>query len=201
VIDFTMTVIPLFSGSPVLADGMIGSAMIIINGQVVAQGSQFSLYVFLHSGKEQNTVYWLTDRQDVEVVTATVDVNHPSIRRSSWLTLHRSRLFAALEPPNPETFRPQSSHHMVNQQPHIISSCWVHVLTALTERIEVEMSLSSDAEDVDPRISPSRPIEVHYHLPEEEIAFGPACWLWDYVSSLLLCSSCFWSSSCYHEQF
>jgi NAD+ synthase (glutamine-hydrolysing) len=47
------------------------------------------------------------------------------------------------------------------------------------------MSLSSDAEDVDPRISPSSPLEVHYHLPEEEIALGPACWLWDYVRILL----------------
>ncbi len=31
------------------------------------------------------------------------------------------------------------------------------------------MSLSSDAEDLDPRISPTPPIEVHYHLPEEEL--------------------------------
>jgi NAD+ synthase (glutamine-hydrolysing) len=23
--------------------------------------------------------------------------------------------------------------------------------------------------------------EVHYHLPEEEIAYGPACWLWDFL--------------------
>jgi NAD+ synthase (glutamine-hydrolysing) len=49
------------------------------------------------------------------------------------------------------------------------------------ERIEVEMSLSKDAEDVDPRISPSCPLEVRYHTIEEEIALGPACWLWDYL--------------------
>ena len=30
-------------------------------------------------------------------------------------------------------------------------------------------------------ISPTPHIEVHYHTPEEEIAFGPACWLWDYL--------------------
>jgi NAD+ synthase (glutamine-hydrolysing) len=23
--------------------------------------------------------------------------------------------------------------------------------------------------------------EIHYHTPEEEIALGPACWLWDYL--------------------
>lgn len=30
-------------------------------------------------------------------------------------------------------------------------------------------------------IKPSPEIEVHYNLPEEEIAYGPACWLWDYL--------------------
>lgn len=24
-------------------------------------------------------------------------------------------------------------------------------------------------------------IQIRYHSPEEEIAFGPACWLWDYL--------------------
>jgi NAD+ synthase (glutamine-hydrolysing) len=23
--------------------------------------------------------------------------------------------------------------------------------------------------------------DIHYHTPEEEIALGPACWLWDYL--------------------
>ena len=27
----------------------------------------------------------------------------------------------------------------------------------------------------------SKPIEPRYHQPEEEIAYGPACWLWDYL--------------------
>ena len=27
----------------------------------------------------------------------------------------------------------------------------------------------------------STPIPPRVHLPEEEIAFGPACWLWDYL--------------------
>ena len=40
--------------------------------------------------------------------------------------------------------------------------------------VEVNSSLSADSEDVDPRIKPSPEIEVKYHLPEEEIAYGPA---------------------------
>lgn len=36
------------------------------------------------------------------------------------------------------------------------------------------MSLSSDSEDLDPLLIPSPDIEIHYNLPEEEIAYGPA---------------------------
>jgi NAD+ synthase (glutamine-hydrolysing) len=28
---------------------------------------------------------------------------------------------------------------------------------------------------------PTNGIVPHYHTPEEEIALGPACWLWDYL--------------------
>ena len=33
----------------------------------------------------------------------------------------------------------------------------------------------------DAMIAPTKPIDVRYHLPEEEIAYGPANWLWDYL--------------------
>jgi NAD+ synthase (glutamine-hydrolysing) len=33
----------------------------------------------------------------------------------------------------------------------------------------------------DDLIPPSRPIQPRYHSPEEECAYGPACWLWDYM--------------------
>ena len=49
------------------------------------------------------------------------------------------------------------------------------------ERVEVEMSLSSDLEDVDLLVRPSLPIDVRFHTPEEEISLGPACFLWDYL--------------------
>ncbi|RDW87313.1 glutamine-dependent NAD(+) synthetase-like protein [Coleophoma crateriformis] len=103
-----------------------GSAMIVVNGQVVAQGSQFSL-------------------KDVEVVTATVDIEDVRSYRSA-----KSR---ALQATKQEAY----------------------------ERIEVEYSLSSDAEDVELLLKPSIPLEFKYHSPEEEIAYGPACWLWDYL--------------------
>ncbi|KAI9858054.1 MAG: glutamine-dependent NAD(+) synthetase [Trichoglossum hirsutum] len=103
-----------------------GSAMIIINGKVVAQGSQFSL-------------------AEVEVVTATVDLEEVRSYRSS-----KSRAMQATRQP-------------------------------AYERIEVDMSLSKDSVEVDPLISPSPELEIRFHKPEEEIAFGPACWMWDYL--------------------
>ncbi|MCJ1284309.1 glutamine-dependent NAD(+) synthetase [Xylographa opegraphella] len=103
-----------------------GSCMIVINGRVVAQGTQFSL-------------------RDVEVVTATVDLEEVRSYRTS-----RSRAMQAKE---------STPYH----------------------RIEVSISLSSNPEDVNPMVGPSKEIEFKYHLPEEEIALGPACFLWDYL--------------------
>ncbi|PCH36266.1 glutamine-dependent NAD(+) synthetase with GAT domain-containing protein [Wolfiporia cocos MD-104 SS10] len=52
------------------------------------------------------------------------------------------------------------------------------------ERIEVDFALShgkfASEGDVDDLII-SRRFKVRYHQPEEEIALGPACWLWDYL--------------------
>ncbi|KZF19560.1 glutamine-dependent NAD(+) synthetase [Xylona heveae TC161] len=103
-----------------------GSASIIINGQVVAQGTQFSL-------------------TDVEVVTATVDLE--DVRR----------------------FRCTPSRGLQAQQ------------APKYTRLEVNVRLSKREEDVDPLIGPSEEIKIRYHKPEEEIALGPACWLWDYL--------------------
>lgn len=35
------------------------------------------------------------------------------------------------------------------------------------ERVEVEMSLSSDADTLDPLVKPTSPREIRYHTPEE----------------------------------
>jgi hypothetical protein len=49
------------------------------------------------------------------------------------------------------------------------------------ERVEVNMSVSREGDGIDLRLGPTRPKEVVYYLPEEEIAYGPACYLWDYL--------------------
>lgn len=44
-------------------------------------------------------------------------------------------------------------------------------------RINIDFDLTEKGR----HLRPTQPIEVHYHTPEEEIAYGPACWLWDYL--------------------
>lgn len=103
-----------------------GSALILINGDIVAQGSQFSLL-------------------DVEVITATCDLEEVRSFRFA-----PSRGLQAVQAPS-------------------------------YERIETDFSLSAETAPLDQSIRPTSPIEPRIHLPEEEIAFGPACWLWDYL--------------------
>ncbi|KXS98519.1 hypothetical protein AC578_5510 [Pseudocercospora eumusae] len=103
-----------------------GCAMIMNSGNILAQGSQFSL-------------------QDVEVQAAVVDLDE------IW------------------PFRASRSRGVQAQAED------VHQL----ERIAVDFELCSDSSTV--RIKRTPPVEPRYHLPEEEIALGPACWIWDYL--------------------
>jgi NAD+ synthase (glutamine-hydrolysing) len=49
------------------------------------------------------------------------------------------------------------------------------------KRIHAPLSLSGGAEDVDFTLAPTRPVEPSYHIAEEEIALGPACYLFDFL--------------------
>lgn len=47
-------------------------------------------------------------------------------------------------------------------------------------RVKINFKISSpDLNVVTAQVTPAK--SVHYHLPEEEIAYGPACWLWDFL--------------------
>ena len=105
-----------------------GCALIMNNGKVYAQGSQFSL-------------------RDVEVQTAVMDLDE------IWsYTTSRSRGMQANDP---------KIHHL--------------------ERIQVDFRLCLDASIPNPKAPLTQSREPRYHLPEEEIALGPACWMWDYL--------------------
>ncbi|KAM3073375.1 glutamine-dependent NAD(+) synthetase [Clarireedia jacksonii] len=101
-----------------------GCAMIIVNGRIVAQASQFLL-------------------NDIEVISAIIDLEEV------------------------RSYREQKSRAMqARDQPKY-------------DRIEVEMSLSRNGMDLN--LYPTVSKDPVYHLPEEEIATGPACYLWDYL--------------------
>ncbi|CAL5075944.1 unnamed protein product [Urochloa decumbens] len=101
-----------------------GCCCIAVNGDLVAQGSQFSL-------------------KDVEVMDALVDLDAVSSYRASV-----------------SSFREQASHRT--------NVPFVKVPYKLCQSFRNGMV-------------PTSPVQVMYHCPEEEIAFGPSCWLWDYL--------------------
>ncbi|KAF8380004.1 hypothetical protein HHK36_027473 [Tetracentron sinense] len=101
-----------------------GCCCIVVNGDVVAQGSQFSL-------------------KDVEVLVAQVDLDAVASLRGSI-----------------SSFQEQASCKAK------VSS--VSAPYKLCQSFNLQISLSN-------------PLEIRYHSPEEEIAFGPGCWLWDYL--------------------
>ena len=101
-----------------------GSCMIILNGQVIAQGAQFSL-------------------KEVEVISSTIDLDEVRAVRCT-----------------------PSRGLQATQAPHY-------------ERLEIDFKLS--ATNATTNLFPTKPVAARYHLPEEEIALGPACYLWDYL--------------------
>ncbi|CAI7933566.1 unnamed protein product, partial [Closterium sp. NIES-54] len=121
-----------------------GCAMVVVNGQVVAQGSQFSL-------------------ADVEVVTATVDLDQVASYRGAISSLREQ---ASASAPAPSASFPTLSSS-ASASPGIV-------------RIPSDISICHPA-SASLTLATAHPIQIRYHCPEEEIALGPACWLWDYL--------------------
>lgn len=94
--------------------------MIAVNGNLVAQASQFSL-------------------NEVEVITATVDLEEIRAAR----------------------YAPSRGLQVMKSQEY--------------RRIDTSIRLSKP---LDFSVAPSPHLEARIHLPEEEIALGPACFLW-----------------------
>ncbi|GAA5888101.1 hypothetical protein JCM5296_005433 [Sporobolomyces johnsonii] len=105
-----------------------GCSFITLNGEVIAQGSQFSL-------------------NDVEVITATIDLERIRAHRT-WSS--RSMQAAG------------------------------HQVAFKRIRADTRLSTEEDVDMIDAVIDKPK-VEFTYNLPEEEIAYGPACWLWDYL--------------------
>lgn len=105
-----------------------GCACIIVNGEMVAQGNQFAL-------------------DDVEVVTATVDIDEV------------------------RAYRNQKS-----------ASFQASTVGVPYHNIYAEIELAPKSLFLDSSLKVSKPLRnIRFHLPQEEIALGPAIWLWDYL--------------------
>ncbi|MCP5097787.1 MAG: NAD(+) synthase [Chloroflexi bacterium] len=101
-----------------------GCALIAVNGRILAQASQFSL-------------------QDVEVITATIDLEEVRSYRGAIA----SRMVQGAKAES------------------------VPRVTANFDLTHAQQTLHA----------PTQPIDVHFYTPEEEIAYGPSAWLWDYL--------------------
>lgn len=105
-----------------------GCSSILVNGELVAQASQFSM-------------------KEVEVVSAVVDLDAIRTYRGVSASLQE-----------------QSSR------------------TTMLPVVDLRhFSLRPSEQAVILSLSPSPPVPIRIHLPEEECAMGPACWLWDYL--------------------
>ena len=108
-----------------------GCALIAQNGEILAQGTQFSL-------------------KDVEVVTATVN-------------LHDVRAYRGAK------------------ASRAVQASQTERLPQIDIDFDMEIEGGKGAESSTLLFHTSLPIEPRAHAPEEEIALGPACWLWDYL--------------------
>ncbi len=100
---------------------------------------------------------------DVEVITATIDLEEVRSYREQ-----KSRAMQAREQPKYERIEVDSKWH----------SCVYRNVSELTHNL---VSLSSESEDIDLLLKPTPARDPVYQIPEEEIAYGPACYLWDYL--------------------
>lgn len=142
-----------------------GCPLIAVNGSIIAQGSQFSL-------------------DDVQVVTATVDLDDVKAARSAKSRGMQAaysrdinqgkgfqRIRVDFELGQRDPWQAQldlgagAGGHAQQETPSSSST---------VERDPDAASMIADA------TTNERP-EVFYHSPEEEIALGPACWMWDYL--------------------
>jgi NAD+ synthase (glutamine-hydrolysing) len=143
-----------------------GCACVAADGELVAQGAQFGL-------------------AEVEVVAATVDLDAVVSRRGAAASLREQA--AAVEPPT----------YIEVAGPFALCHGWEE--DGYRERAAAEAAMAAAADGgattttapppppnrrrfppgVLPPVSP--PIQPRVHLPEEEIAYGPAAWLWDYL--------------------
>lgn len=91
--------------------------------------------------------------------SATIFVNGRVVAQGSQFSLHDVEVVTAtVDLEEVRSYRSMKARAMQARE------------TTGFQRFPANLSLSSDAEEFDPTLAPSKEIEVRYHLPEEEIA-------------------------------
>jgi len=146
-----------------------GCPLIACNGSIIAQGSQFSL-------------------DDVQTITATIDLDDVRAARAS-----KSRGMQAVASNGingGKGFeRIRVDFELGKRDQWSQSSSIGSITDQLTSALQVVGKSSAAGAEGGALSTPNlshprpstKPIETRYHSPEEEIALGPACWLWDYL--------------------
>tara|TARA_B100000795_G_scaffold179210_1_gene135643 strand:- start:586 stop:1188 length:603 start_codon:yes stop_codon:yes gene_type:complete len=129
-----------------------GCACIVLNGEVLAQGSQFSL-------------------QDVEVVTATVDLEAVRSMRSTFAARSRQA----------ERQGPSERIPRIEARDFVMGASVLPPRGKAAGGAARKRSLDEAAPKTSRIPEPTAPIQARIHTPEEEIGLGPSCWLWDYL--------------------
>ncbi|KAF6005418.1 glutamine-dependent NAD [Cyanidiococcus yangmingshanensis] len=159
-----------------------GCALICVNGKIVAQASQFSI------------------ASEVEVVVANIDLDQVTAYRIA-IASRGVQAASACPLPRVDQFGQWLRTENFMYPGEHFSGPWQHAWTqdrdpglesdtaanrrvpdahevanAQTTRFCLLMPASEQLAHV-----PSPAIPVRLHTAEEEIAYGPACWLWDYL--------------------
>jgi len=139
-----------------------GSALIVCNGEVLAQAAQFSL-------------------KDVEVLTATVSLEAIRAKRAAMSSLQEQ---SSDYPEMPLIRQPDFSLELDGPQAFLKPPTLPQALHKNESGIK-HLSNGDAVRTVGKNavLSGTRTLinGCYYHTPEEECAFGPACWLWDYL--------------------
>eukprot|EP00308_Calcidiscus_leptoporus_P012045 CAMPEP_0119398570 /NCGR_PEP_ID=MMETSP1334-20130426/140909_1 /TAXON_ID=127549 /ORGANISM="Calcidiscus leptoporus, Strain RCC1130" /LENGTH=743 /DNA_ID=CAMNT_0007422437 /DNA_START=11 /DNA_END=2242 /DNA_ORIENTATION=+ len=129
-----------------------GCALIVLNGQVLAQGAQFGL-------------------SDVEVLTATVDMEAVRSYRAAFIARSKQAARAPCYPRvDARTFAVSSSILSRPEEPR-----------ADADAADAATIKRRKLAHCAPFQVPSSAQPARLHLAEEEIALGPASYLWDYL--------------------
>jgi NAD+ synthase (glutamine-hydrolysing) len=128
-----------------------GGAIIVANGQVLAQAQQFSIH-------------------DVEVITATIDLDDVRSYRASIPSFGiQAATAAAAAASTPRSLVLDCPDCTLLDPPKSLA-------TPLSSTTSSSSSLLKEA-----TATASTSGGIRLHLPEEECCLGPACWLWDYL--------------------